>query len=461
MKTLIHSFARCRLGRFSAVLICSAQLVSAQDPAPPGSVDATFAPPFDSPDSLSIVVQPDGRLLVAGSMSLSRWGSNGSYDPTFALAPNRLWPYVTTIALQPDGKVLVACQNREYASLDRFNADGSLDSSFHGLEVLSDPCYTLFGATALVFQPDGKLLGTGQRYVAYDCSGDDPYWTHPRLYRWLPNGDLDSSFAPNGRYAAETCILLTNNQILVNGGRSLSRLQPDGTQDTNFVAGPFSDGIECLAIQPDGRVLVGGYFTNVQGQPRSLIARLLSDGHLDSSFNPPTIIGAVVRAIAVQTDGRILIGGEFDAIGGLANASLARLNADGTLDTSFFFGQYLDEPGVATLLIQDETHALVAGGYGNDVGPPLPGHFFRVHLGEPAPCLSIHQDAGGLFHLNYPYSGSYDFAVAFATNLTLPASNWTVLGSATNAGAAQFRFTDRVDPYPAQRFYKLRRSRTP
>jgi len=467
MNILIRFFAQCR---FYVLLICSAQLLSAQDPPAPGSVDWTFEHKLNGGYPISILVQPDGRLLVGGGVYIPgprsvvcRLSCDGSYDPTFAPPADSFWTYFSAMALQSDGKVLVASFSDHYgAGVDRFNSDGSLDASFLGLELPSDPCYGFFWATALVFQPDGKLLGSGRRRVVAECSGDDPYWDDPTLYRWLPNGALDSSFVPNGLYAAETFILLTNNQILVNrGGGSLSRLHPDGTHDTNFVAGPFSDAIECLAIQPDGRILVGGYFTNVQGQACFHIARLLPDGRLDTSFNPPAIRAQwdapVVKGIAIQTDGRILIGGVFDTIDGLAYGSLARLNSDGTLDPSFLPWENMDD-GVRTIVFQDETKALIGGGFGDDYPT---GDLFRIHLGEPAPRLSIYHESGGLLQLNFPYSGSYDFAVACATNLTLPASNWTVLGSATNAGAGLYRFTDRVEPAATQRFYQLQRPGTP
>ena len=465
-------------GFLLAAVAAPVQLLSGQDPPAPGSVDTTFQPLFVCDEPLPIVVQPDGRLLVASeiynlgipglpySATLLRIGRDGAYDPTFTPFSTNYdtkWE-LSAMALQPDGKVVVGTV---WSGTRRLNPDGSWDTNFLRLEVPADYCYRFFWATALMSQPDGKLLGTGRRYVRDECSGDDPYWDDPTLYRWLPNGALDNSFAANGWYE-QTFLLLTNNQILVTEGGSLSRLHSDGTQDTNFVAGPFSDAIKCFAIQPDGRILVGGYFTSVQGQDRSHIARPLPDGRLDTSFNPPRIEGAWISpkvcAVAVQTDGRILVGGMFDTLDGLPYGALGRLNPDGTLDPTFNPVPGLRELGdddgiVTTLVIQDETHAFVGGDFCDTFESD--SELFRIHLGEPAPRLSIHQESGGLLQLNFPYSGSYDFAVAYATNLTQPASNWTVLGAATNAGAGQYRFHDPAAPAAGPRFYQLRRLATP
>jgi uncharacterized delta-60 repeat protein len=92
--------------------------------------------------------------------------------------------------------------------------------------------------------------------------------------------------------------------------------------------------VEALAIQPDdNKILVGGWFTQLRGQPRSYIARLHATGALDVDFDP----GAddYVRALVVQSDGKILVGGEFAALGGETRHYIGRLNADGSLDTAF------------------------------------------------------------------------------------------------------------------------------
>src|SRR5437899_2664542 len=112
-----------------------------------------------------------------------------------------------------------------------------------------------------------------------------------------------------------------------------------------------------LAVQADGKILVGGgFFTTLGGQSRNYIGRLNADGTLDTSFNPGA--NSVVYSLAVQADGKILVGGIFTALAGNGRNHIGRLNADGTLDTSF-------NPGandlVGSLAVQADGRILVGG----------------------------------------------------------------------------------------------------
>src|SRR6185369_8192742 len=92
----------------------------------------------------------------------------------------------------------------------------------------------------------------------------------------------------------------------------------------------------------NGKIFIGGYFSQYDGAPRNCIARLNTDGTLDGSFDPGTGFSqkgsggpAFVRAIAIQSDGKILVGGNFNEVNGLPRTNLARLNANGSVDPSF------------------------------------------------------------------------------------------------------------------------------
>ena len=149
------------------------------------------------------------------------------------------------------------------------------------------------------------------------------------------------------------------------GGQSrtnIGRLNADGTLDTNFNP-PARGGVNCLALQPDGKILVGGYFTALGGQSRTNIGRLNADGTLDTSFNPT--VGSpnwTVISLAVQADGKILVGGRFTTLGDQARMNIGRLNADGTLDTDFNPGA-VSYSQVNSLALQADGKVLV-GGYG-------------------------------------------------------------------------------------------------
>jgi uncharacterized delta-60 repeat protein len=115
-----------------------------------------------------------------------------------------------------------------------------------------------------------------------------------------------------------------------------------------------------LAVQPDGKIPVGGYFTTTSGQPRTNIARLNADGMLDTGFNPanPVPSGSHIFSLAVQADGKILVGGDFTKLGGQSRTNIARLNVDGTLDEGFNPGA---RGGVNSFVLQDDGKILVGG----------------------------------------------------------------------------------------------------
>ncbi len=136
------------------------------------------------------------------------------------------------------------------------------------------------------------------------------------------------------------------------------------TTDPTFNPGADSV-IDSMAIQPDGKILVGGNFTTFGGQTRNRIGRLNDDGTLDMTFNPGT--DGEVLSLAVQTDGKILVGGVFLALNGRYIYGLGRLNSDGTLDTSF---NPAAGTGVYSLVIQPDEKILVGGGFYSLGGQP-------------------------------------------------------------------------------------------
>jgi uncharacterized delta-60 repeat protein len=157
-------------------------------------------------------------------------------------------------------------------------------------------------------------------------------------------------FDPNTNNTVRVIVVQPDGKILVggdfqllspNGGGSvqrnrIARLNADGTVDT---FDPNADNrVYAIAVQADGKILAGGQFTSIGGQTRNRIARLDATTGLADSFDPHA--NGDVNSIAVQTDGKILIGGNFTTLspnggGAVARNHIARLNADGTLDTAF------------------------------------------------------------------------------------------------------------------------------
>lgn len=140
-----------------------------------------------------------------------------------------------------------------------------------------------------------------------------------------------------------------------------------------------NNSVIAVMVQADGKILIGGSFTAVNMQPRNRIARLNADGTLDTTFGNADV-NSQVSTIAIQADGKILIGGLFETVGGQARRSVARLNANGTLDTEF----NLNLTGtnnfvrIHDLKVQPDGKILIGGSF-STVGGQTRNHFARVN----------------------------------------------------------------------------------
>ncbi|HEX9005067.1 MAG TPA: putative Ig domain-containing protein, partial [Blastocatellia bacterium] len=181
----------------------------------------------------------------------------------------------------------------------------------------------------------------------------------------IPYQLLDG-FDPNADNVIRTIALQADGKILVGGaftaiaGQSrnrLARLNSSGSLDTNFSADANAD-VHILLAQPDGKILVGGNFTIIGGMARSRLARLNADGSVDSAFNVSA--DAPVHELALQPDGTVIIGGSFTTINGMQRNRLARINADGSLDSSF--APNVDSH-VYALVLQSNGKILVGGNF--------------------------------------------------------------------------------------------------
>src|SRR6266571_8097093 len=164
---------------------------------------------------------------------------------------------------------------------------------------------------------------------------------------------LDTSFdvGPASISSISAIGIQSNGRILIGGSftsvngyvrNGIARLNADGSLDTNFspssgVAGGFSVAVGSLAVQTNGQVIIGGTFSSVNGVGRSGIALLNSDGSFDTNFNSGTGIGYgyTVYAVSVQPNGQPIIAGNFFDVNGVPRYGVARLNNDGSVDKSF------------------------------------------------------------------------------------------------------------------------------
>jgi uncharacterized delta-60 repeat protein len=319
-----------------------------------GSLDTSFVIPGLTQSTGDFVeIQADGKILVAGGFQLGatmtafmRLNTNGSLDNSFQLLTADNAGYHS--ALQPDGKIILTgfftlINNEQRGGVVRLNADGSIDSSFTAS--LSD----LAIVSRLVQQTDGKILAAGLYLKANGAISRD-------LARYNLDGSLDASFnigtgpAPGTSFtnSIEALAVQTNGKILIGGTfnsyngtlrAGLARLNADGSLDTtfdpSFIFRFVTNTIFDIIPLPDGKIIVGGFIGD-SATTRKFLYRLNTDGSIDTTFNAGGAgANSVVRKMIRQSDGKYIIVGQFTTYNGTPRNRVARLNADGTLDTSF------------------------------------------------------------------------------------------------------------------------------
>ena len=323
----------------------------------------------------TILQQTDGKILVGGSFTsyngvtqnrITRLNADGTRDTSFVIGTG-FNGRVNTIALQPDGKILVGADfftsyngvSQNYAA--RLNADGSLDADFFGTGFNNR-------VNAIVIQPDGKIL-VGGGFSTY--KGE----TQNRITRLNADGTRDTGFATTGTGFGNTIqaiLLQPDGKILVGGSFStydivtqqrITRLNADGSRDTGFNSGTgFNEQINAMALQSDGKIIVGGVFTSYNGTTQNRITRLNADGTRDTGFSIGTGFGNNVWAIALRPDGKILAGGQFTSYNGTSQTRITRLNADGTRDTEFSIG-FGFNGNVYAIALQLDGKTIVGGNF--------------------------------------------------------------------------------------------------
>jgi len=384
--------------------------------AQPGNLDGDFdadgkvTTDFGTGDDLgqSVAIQPDGRIVVAGSASngtnkdfaVARYNTDGTLDNSFSVDGKVTAPFGTSddigqsVAIQPDGKILVAGYSNNGTDNDfavaRYNTDGTLDNSFS----VDGKATTAVGmgddrGQSVALQPDGRIVVAG-----YAHNGVDQDFA---LARYNTDGTLDNSFSADGKVTTDfgmghdygrSVAFQPDGKILVAGYANngtdddfaLARYNTNGTLDSSFsadgkVTTPFGTDDNygtSVAIQLDGRVVVAG-FSFIGTDSDFALARYNVDGSLDNSFNVDGKVttafgtgGDVGYSVAVQQDGKIIVAG-FSFIGTDGDFALARYNMDGTLDNSFSidgkvtttFGTGVDRGN--SVAIQPDGRIVVAG----------------------------------------------------------------------------------------------------
>ncbi len=192
----------------------------------------------------------------------------------------------------------------------------------------------------------------------------------PTRHSHAQAGSLDAGFVSSANKQNYCVVAQPDGKILLGGysdyingmsqqGVGVSRLNSDGSLDTGFVCS--APGTQALALQPDGKILVGGPFGQVDGVARSGIARVNADGTLDTGFDPGAGADSIVNAVAPAPGGKVILGGSFDYVNGVLHRLIARLNADGSLDTSFNSNAGTGQVSVYSVAVQPDGKVIVGG----------------------------------------------------------------------------------------------------
>ena len=342
-----------------------------------GSFDSSFNYTIGGASINSIAIQSDGKILVAGTVSVSfnghsqkrlfRVNSNGSLDTSFDFGFTGFsssYDQIYKVAVQSDGKILVAgnflaFNGDQQGLIIRFNSDGTKDNSFAigtgatGGNLLRD----------IFIQTDGKILIAGSP-VSWNGQASGP------LHRLNSDGSLDTTFVLGitSSYFHRLAVLSDGKIVgignfTVNGSaQKITKLNSDGSQDATFINKPITNAVNCLGFQSDNKILIGGYLQSYDDVKKNSFARVEANGNLDATFNLNTGLNNQVNTIALQSDGKTLLGGDFTIFDGVSQNNIIRINDDGTKDNILAIGSGFNN-SVKNIKVQSDGKIIVGGSF--------------------------------------------------------------------------------------------------
>jgi uncharacterized delta-60 repeat protein len=364
----------------------------------------------------ALTLQPDGKIVAAGRSSngsnddvaVVRYTSSGVPDTTFdgdgivtTNVDNR-YDVANAVSLQTDGKIVIGgisgqtttLSTRDFLSI-RYQADGSLDDSYDGDgKVVTAVSAFEDEAQAMLVQPDGKIMLVGySRQPGNDLA----------IVRYNADASLDTTFDSDGIRFIELgnsldymfdMAIQPDDKIVAVGysfdgtfrNITVVRYNPNGSFDTAFGSGGIvttslgstASHADAVLIQSDGKILVGGNLNSFAGNSDFAVLRYNSDGSLDSSFGTNGVVTFGVgtstdelKDIALQADGKIVAVG-YSVSGGTNVFAVARIDAAGALDAGFGTGGKILTPitpnqsAAYSVAIQADGKIIVGGGGYND-----------------------------------------------------------------------------------------------
>jgi uncharacterized delta-60 repeat protein len=344
--------------KYFSIFLLSLFILNQNTEAQTGKLDPTFNTGglgVSSGSVLTTQIQTDGKIILGGSFTtyntnstltnIARITTSGTLDATFNSGFDNT---VNKILIQPDGNIIVVgnfnkCNGSNRKGIARISSTGSLESSTT-FNPGNGPNNTVYDAAQ---QSDGKIIIAG---------GHTKYGTTfiNRINRVNTNGTFDATFNPstsanNTIYSiaiqADQNIIVGGAFTTFNGGskNGLVRITSSGSVDATFNVGTgvtssptnSATALRACKIQSDGMIIIGGLFTSYNGTTMKNIARVKSNGSIDTTFKIGTGPNNTVNTINLQSDGKIIIAGEFTSYNGTICNHIARLNTNGSIDNTF------------------------------------------------------------------------------------------------------------------------------
>lgn len=312
---------------------------------------------------------------------------DGTIDTNFSSGAGNY--SVNTLIQQIDGKIFVGGSFTLYngimaKGIVKLNSDGSTDNTFNSGSGFSNDSF-IASVEDIFIQQDGKIIvaGSFNNYNGNSCN---------RICRLNPDGSFDNSFIigsgfSNGPFNCSTdnIVILPSEKLLITGtfisyngtNCEICRLNSDGTYDSTSNYGNFNNyddsfnefvSINDLKIQSDGKILAGGNFTHYNGTARRKIVRINNDGTIDNTFTIGNGFNDTVTTLSIQSDGKIIVGGSFTSYNGSTTNRIIRLNINGTKDNTFNIGSGFLDGTVNNVLIQMDGKIIITGSFSSYKG---------------------------------------------------------------------------------------------
>ncbi|HEX8737708.1 MAG TPA: FG-GAP-like repeat-containing protein [Pyrinomonadaceae bacterium] len=428
---------------------------------------------LSSDEVQDIVQQPDGKIIAAGvsrnqnlafDCALMRYNPNGTLDPTFngqgrvVTSLNNLDDGIFGVAVQPDGKIVATGYSGRFPEADlavlRYNANGSLDTTFSGDGVIILPLSTSADVGyEVMIQPDGKIVVAGYSFISLT--------SHFTVLRFNPDGSPDTSFDADGIATANingwgalarAAVLQPDGKILVAGDYlgpdprdfAVMRFNADGSLDSGFGTGgkvttPIGtshDEANAITLQPSGKIVVAGFSASSTVEDFAVV-RYNPDGSLDTSFDGDGKIltpidgnsSDVAYSVVSQPDGKIIVAGaSYIPPNSNSNFTMVRYNPNGSLDSSFApGGKLVTDYGhlgelARSMILQRDGKILLGGGINKNalrqfalVRYSNPSTVPFDYDGDGKADLSVFRPSNGSWYISHSSNNAF-ISVQFGAN---------------------------------------------